>query len=213
MNIYLKVLVGAGAFLVLVGGAYFTWRVFNSSSEYNSSPTPPPQQEVVQDTRQTYSSSTLGYSLKYPQGYSVNDAYTYDQFEKKPIHGVKITIPLEMATGTNLSSDTGISVEQLPRAKNCTGDIYVLANVKALSVVEGGVTYSVATSSGAAAGNLYEEMVYAIASNASSTPCTAVRYFIHSTNIGNYEPGAVREFDRAALIRVFDEIRRSLSFQ
>jgi hypothetical protein len=39
--------------------------------------------------------------------------------------------------------------------------------------------------------------------------CTAVRYLVHSTNIGNYEPGAVREFDRPALIDLFDQIRRS----
>ena len=113
-----------------------------------------------------------------------------------------------MATGTNLSSfDTGISVESLPRAQKCAGDIYILENVRASEVVENGVTYSVATTSGAAAGNLYEEMVYALAD---SSPCTAMRYFIHSTNIGNYEPGAVQEFDKNALLTIFDEIRRSI---
>ena len=38
----------------------------------------------------------------------------------------------------------------------------------------------------------------------------AVRYFIHSSNIGNYPEGAVREFDRQALLNQFDQIRRSL---
>ena len=42
--------------------------------------------------------------------------------EKKLIHGVKFTIPMTMATGTNLSSDTHLSIESLPRAKNCTGE-------------------------------------------------------------------------------------------
>ena len=158
-----------------------------------------------------YSSSTIGFSISYPRGFSAMEPYAYDQFgPKKLIHGVKFMIPMRMATGTNLSSDdTGVSVEWLPRAKKCTADIYIPASVPAFTFIEKQVKYSIATTSGAAAGNLYEEKVYAIAS---STPCTALRYFIHSTNIGNYDPGAVREFDRAALLKEFDAIRESLTF-
>jgi hypothetical protein len=157
----------------------------------------------------TYATST--FSIKYPPDYTTNESYAYDQFgPKKLIHGVKFTISGAMATGTNLSSyDTGISVESLPRARNCTGDIYISANVKATTFATASTTYSVATSSGAAAGNLYEEQVFAIKD---SKPCTAVRYYIHSMNIGNYPTGTVREFDRAALISAFDKIRNSLTF-
>ena len=142
----------------------------------------------------------------------MDDSYIYDQVNpKKPISGVKFTIPGSMATGTNLSSDTYLSVEWLPRAKKCTGDIYLAANVRPSSEVFASTTYSVATSSGVAAGNIYEESVYALPD---SSPCIAVRYFIHSGNIANYpaagEPGAVREFDRAALLSAFDTIRASL---
>jgi hypothetical protein len=49
--------------------------------------------------------------------------------------------------------------------------------------------------------------VYAVEGSA---PCTAVRYFLHSTNIGNYPEGAVREFDRAGLRAAFDAVRNSL---
>ena len=68
-------------------------------------------------------------------------------------------------------------------------------------------TYSAASSTGAAAGNRYEESVYAIAG---SNPCTAVRYYIHYAAIENFEPGVVREFDRATLLAAFDTIRASL---
>lgn len=168
-----------------------------------------PTGEVTVQT-QVATSSYVGvdFSIAYPADYTLNASYAYDAFgPKKLIQGVKFSIPGTTATGTNLSSDTGISVEQLPRAKNCTGDIYIKENVRAQSVTENGVEYSVATSSGAAAGNLYEEQVYALVG---SSPCTAVRYFIHSGNIGNYEPGTVREFDRAALLAAFDTIRQSL---
>jgi len=37
-----------------------------------------------------------------------------------------------------------------------------------------------------------------------------VRYFIHSTNIGNYDPGTIKAFDQAALVARFDAIRKTL---
>lgn len=157
---------------------------------------------------ETYASSTLGISLQYPRGYVVDESYSYDQFgPKKLIHGVSITIPPSMATGTNLSADTRVSVEQLPNAKNCTGDIFLKANVKAQMITDNGKDYSVATSSDAGAGNRYEETVYAVPG---SRPCTAVRYFIHYGAIENYPPGAVTEFDRNTLMGALDTIRLSL---
>ena len=156
----------------------------------------------------TYASSTAGISLQYERGYTVNESYAYDQFgPKKLIHGVSFTIPSTMATGTNLASDSYVSVEWLPRAKLCTGDIYLQANVKAHTVTEGGVEYSVASSTGAGAGNRYEETVYALPN---SHPCTAVRYFVHYGVIENYPPGAVAEFNHDTLFGAFDTIRNSL---
>jgi hypothetical protein len=73
------------------------------------------------------------------------------------------------------------------------------------TATEGDVAYEVARGGGAGAGNLYDETIWMIP----GYTCTAVRYLVHSTNIGNYEPGAVREFDRPALIDLFDQIRRS----
>ncbi len=157
----------------------------------------------------TYASTTLGVSVRYPRSFMLNTAYRYEHFgEKKLINGFKFTIPLSIATGTNLSSvDTGVSVEVLPRAKNCTADIFIPSDVRAVSMVEDGVVYSVATSTDVAAGNQYEEMVYAFSS---SSPCVAVRYLIHTTAIENYTLGTIRLFDRDAVLRVFDSIRRSV---
>ena len=157
---------------------------------------------------ETYASSTMGFSLQYPRGYTLNESYAYDQFgPKKLIHGVSFVIPESMATSTNLGSDTYVSVEQLPNAKNCTGDIFLPANVKAQDVTDNGTSYSVATSSGAGAGNRYDETVYALAG---SKPCTAVRYYVHYSVLENYPPGAVTAFDQTSLTNAFDTIRRSL---
>ena len=186
--------------ICIAGAGFFAWKTFG--------PKPAPAvPQVAVDTRSTYATST--YSVRYPGNFVLNAQYAYDQFgPKKLINGVKFIIPASMATGTNLSAnDTGVSVEQLPRAKNCTGDIYLLASVTAHDIIENGTEYSFASSTGAAAGNLYDEQVYALAT---SSPCTAVRYFIHSSNISNYPAGMVSEFDRAALITAFDKIRQSV---
>jgi len=164
-----------------------------------------PPQGMPSTATSTYATST--FSLVHPADFVVDELYAYQGVPNKPIPGIKFTIPGAMATGTNLSSDTGLSVESLPRAQICTGDIFILDDVPAIDLTENGVVYSIATTSGAAAGNRYEERVYAFKN---SSPCTAVRYFIHSTNIGNYATGTVREFNENALIRVFDEIRTSL---
>ncbi|TSC85587.1 MAG: hypothetical protein G01um10148_973 [Parcubacteria group bacterium Gr01-1014_8] len=202
-----KILI-AGVVVVLVAIAgLFLWQTYLKKPE--AAPVTLPEEVKPVQTTDTYASSTLGISITYPKGYTVNEAYAYDQVSPtKLIHGVKFVVPETAFAGTNLSvSDTGVSIEWLPRAKKCTGDIYLPGNVVALSFADGGTAYSVATSSGAAAGNFYEEKVYAIAS---SSPCTAVRYFLHSSNIGNYATGTAHEFDRAALLSDFDKIRQSL---
>lgn len=196
-----KYVIGMIALVLVAAGGYYMWASPGTTPEET-----PPVVEVP--TTNTYATST--FSIVYPKEFTLDTSYKYEGVPKKPIDGVKFTIPLTMATTTNLSADSYVSVEWLPRAKTCTGDIYIPTNVKASEKTEGGVKYSIATTSGAAAGNLYEEYVYAFPE---SSPCVAVRYFIHSTNLGNYTPGAVRAFDRALLMRTFDSIRQSLVFK
>lgn len=198
---------GVIALVLVAGGGYYAWQSMSEAPVVEAPVTP----VVPVDNRATFASSTMRIAFKYPSGFTLNDSFSNISVNpKKPISGVKLTLPIEMATGTNLSADSGISIEQLPRANNCSGDIYLAANVRPKKIVEGAVTYSLATSSEGAAGNLYEEWVYAVAS---SSPCTAVRYFFHSTQVANYATGTIRQFDRAALLLEFDKIRQSLVLQ
>ncbi len=202
MGTYKYYIVGVMALILVAAGAFYLLK--------GDTLTPASQEETPQGPAMVATSTyaTTTYSIVYPNDFTVDPQYSNTSVNpQKPIAGVKFTIPLAMATGTNLSSDTYMSVEQLPRAKNCTGDIYLSANVTAIDETVNGISYSVAQSSDAGAGNLYEEMVYA---RASSNPCTAVRYVIHSTQIANYPEGTVRAFDRAALLASFDQIRDSL---
>lgn len=156
-----------------------------------------------------YHDDAGGFSIRYPDGYTVDPAYVDEQLgPDKGIKGMKLLIPDALAAGTNLSSyDTGVAVETLPGGKDCQAGLFLDGQVTVATVTDGGTTYSYATQTQAAAGNRYEEDVWAIPG---TSPCLAVRYLIHSMVFENYPPGAVTKFNRAALLDQFDKIRRSL---
>lgn len=201
----LKYVFGIVALIVLIASGFYFFKMMSEIQDIPSNTEPPAQ---LPTGTSTYATSS--FSVVYPNSFTMDEAYQYTGFAGKPISGVKFFVPTTMATGTNLSADSGVSIEWLPRANTCSADIYMLQNVRATTVVDGGVTYSLATSTEAAAGNLYEEYVYAFPG---SSPCTAVRYFIHSTQIANYPEGTVREFNRSLLIGEFDAIRRAIQFK
>jgi len=158
-----------------------------------------------------YSDGTVGFSIRYPEGYKINTDYKYQYLGPgKDIYGVRFTIPEALAVGTNLSShDTGVSVEVIPAVQDCNANLFLdqAENVQRIADSTN-VEYSVGSMTQGAAGNHYEERVWALID---TNPCVAVRYFIHSTNIDNYEPGTVEQFDPRTFLEVFDQIRQSLT--
>ncbi len=161
---------------------------------------------------QVYSNSGDGFSLRLPGGYITDESYKYQNLGPgKEISGIKFVIPTATATGSNLSQDSYISAEEIPQTQDCNAILFLggVAGGQApiRTLVDGDTTYSVASSTGAGAGNRYEETVYALPG---TNPCIALRYYIHYSVFENYPPGTVREFDRAALLAQFDAIRRTL---
>lgn len=156
----------------------------------------------------TYTNAAMHFSIILPQGYAIDESYHYQLMGPgKDISGVKFTISPSVATSTNLAADTYMSVEEIPGALTCSAELF-LDQATAQVITDGNRKYSVASSTGAGAGNRYEETVYALPD---TNPCIAVRYFIHYGVIDNYPPGSVHEFDRTALLANFDTIRRTLS--
>ena len=156
-----------------------------------------------------YASLDLGLSLRYPQDFSVNSAYVYEGLgQEKQISGVAFTVSKEKTVGTNLSPDSKVTVEVIPNTPHCSARMFIRDPKSVKPLLDGDESYSFGTTKEAGAGNFYEEQVYAFPS---ASPCVAVRYFIHSTNIGNYPAGTVKEFNRADLLKTFDGVRRSLA--
>jgi hypothetical protein len=153
-----------------------------------------------------YTSSQLGFTIRHPSSFSVNPDYIYAAMGPgRDVSGASFNIDPTLALGTNLSTDSYVSVERLVTSTACSPALFMDSAQSTSTLEEGGVTYQVAHGGGAGAGNYYDETVYVLP----GAPCMAIRYFIHSTSIGNYEPGTIREFDRGSLVDLFDQIRRS----
>ncbi len=154
-----------------------------------------------------YTDPKLGFTLQYPPGWVLDTQYT-SVSQNAP--GVAFHIPPGFGKGTNLSDDnTLLSVESLP-GKTCKAAQFTDSVDSEHSLKADGRTYDVVASGDAGAGNFYDTTVFAIAGSA---PCIAVRYLVHSTNIGAYDPGTVKAFDAKALTAAFDSIRATLKLK
>lgn len=155
---------------------------------------------------QIYANSNLGFSLRH-SGYIVDDKYIYSISSTRQISGVRFLVPEYLKKGTNLSSDSYISVEAISGERDCKAGLFLEGDPVSKEITENQIVYSVASFIGAGAGNRYEETVYAFPN---TNPCIGMRYFIHYGVIENYDPGKVKEFDKSALLNEFDLIRSTL---
>jgi hypothetical protein len=78
------------------------------------------------------------------------------------------------------------------------------------SVNFNGYNFAYSAASDAGAGNIYTQHIYRAVNN---NTCYEAIYFIHSSNIGNYSPGVVKEFDQQALMNKFNGILATIQFK
>jgi hypothetical protein len=155
-----------------------------------------------------YGDPKLGFSISYPPQWKLDTHYVSASLgPDHPIYGVAFHIPASVAAGTNLSDYTSISVESIPGTSHCKPSQFVDPAENVRKVKADGRTYSAADSEDAGAGQRFETELFVVDGTA---PCIAVRYFIRSSAFENFDPGSVKRFNRAALIRQFDAIRATL---
>lgn len=147
------------------------------------------------------------FSIGYPQAASLDRQHDTVPTAKPGVHQVvAVLVPKALVEGTNLGSDSRLSVETTLRACNAHAFIDDLQSEG--SERRSGLNWSTGSSTDAGAGNFYDEKIFVARANGH---CLAVRYFIHSANIGNYPEGTVRPFDRNRLMALFDRMRTSVS--
>jgi hypothetical protein len=160
----------------------------------------------------TYRDAQAGYAISYPDGWRVDTRHVYTALGPgKEIHGTAFHIKPSIAAGTNLSDDSYLAVEVSPNARPCSAEPFLddAIDKPRIKSNNNGIQWSVLDGADQGAGNVYEETVQAAIG---SQPCIATRAFVHSTNIGNYDPGTVTAFNRAKLNAIIDKMRHSFRF-
>jgi len=166
---------------------------------------PAPVPALVAPTSQAYKNDNYGFEFTYPLVLA----------QATPVYGdladqiVQVEIPQGTYPGTNFG-DAAFAVSAVPATSlaSClqlfppeNGDGF-----KTKTAI-GGIDFYQTNSTGAAAGNIYRSTVYrAFIRN---TTCLELSEVIHTSNIGNYPPGAVTEVDTAPIQEQLDAIRES----
>lgn len=78
------------------------------------------------------------------------------------------------------------------------------------NVIFNSYNFTSSSSSDAGAGNIYNQYIYRIVNKG---VCYEVIYFIHSSNIGNFPPGVVKEFDINTLLQKFNGILSTIQMK
>lgn len=155
-----------------------------------------------------YQNSTHGFTFRYPNTVRVRvpDVENSDQSTDRPI----VSFVLPKKVGTNLSEAVvNVYVSGTKNAVDRCGAVRTDMGEQALgSASFGGITFTVFSSTGVAAGNFYETHSYRAAANGY---CFEIDERMHSTSIDNYEPGTVQEFNRVSTLAELESIARSFT--
>jgi hypothetical protein len=170
----------------------------NQINSNNNSPAP---------ALQTYSNSSYNFEFQYPPEFSFTDP-SYANLEHKI---VQVGLARSEYPGTNFD-DAALSVSNGFSAslKECLSKD-LPENAKGFQETRNlnGAAFYYGTGGGAAAGNLYARKIYRALRN---NGCIEVIETLHTSNIGNYEPGTVKEVDPAAVWQRLDQVVNSFKF-
>ncbi|OHA58216.1 MAG: hypothetical protein A2571_03065 [Candidatus Vogelbacteria bacterium RIFOXYD1_FULL_44_32] len=120
-----------------------------------------------------------------------------------------LTLPRSFQPGTNFSEATITLAGSTSATSTCT-DLPNEALIKSGPVNIGGVQFERAEISEGAAGNLYQTTVYRRLVN---NICLSIESTIHSTNLGVYDQGTVKEFDQSKIADLLWSVISTYSFR
>lgn len=198
------------ALLVVLGFWYFSPRK-NVVNENNNSSSTTIVKPDLNKLPQVYKSEIYKFGINLPSDFTVDENHRYESTPMRTFPGVKFKIPLSLYDGTNLSSDSYVSVETSNDSiDSCISQVFLDSSELRGMVDINNQKYTIAYSLGAGVGNRYDETVY---STFAGGKCIGVRYYIHYSIIENYPKGKVKEFNEIELKKLFDSIRESIVFK
>ncbi len=163
------------------------------------------------ETPVLYQDDIFGFKITYQQ----KDEMKPDGFEGflpttlTPI--VAFELPKQLFDKTNLlEAGVFIGASSSPNAKiACAKPSKDTSETSLGTTTINGVSWNVFSSTGAAAGNLYETKSYR---TVHGEVCFEIVELLHSGNIGNYPEGVVVEFDKAKFSSMLEAIAETFTF-
>lgn len=198
----LLILIAIGAGILFTSYQQQPW-TDNTSPLYTGSQALP---EIITGTASNlYRSDSLGFTIDYPSSASIatNGFEGYLNVTQTPLAG--FVLPPSLFEGTNLGEAgvyIGASTDPAIVAV-CTKPSLDANESSAGDMVVDGASFSVTTSTGVGAGNIYETTSYRTVHNGA---CIEIVELLHSSNIANYTPGTVEQFDHQKFSGFLDGI-------
>jgi len=161
----------------------------------------------------TYDSPNWHFTMQYPADSQIDENYHYDLIQNVSIHGVSFSLPVKYWQGTNLGSDSKISVEV--NEKTCGAKNFVNGMIKQdTTEVINGKTYNKTISTDAGAGNFYTETVYSISAPWSKNVCYGIRLFLHSSNLSVLQENNpnIKAYDSIKIDELFNQFLSTFKF-
>ena len=158
-----------------------------------------------------YRDGEFGFSIFYPE--TANPSVTnYDGYlPRTQTPAASFVLPANMSLGTNLSeAGVYIGATSSPAiVATCASSSPELNETAQGTTTISGTNFSVFTSSDAGAGNFYETKTLR---TVHGDLCFEIVELLHSTNIGNYDPGTVLVFDKTAFQGYLDAMVKTFTF-
>lgn len=155
--------------------------------------------------------TTTSYSIKSPRDFEAREG---DQAGGGNFIGeprVSLNFP-DDAFDTQETNFAGgavvVSIAKAATAATCYQDPQNSAKTLTDTETINGVSFKAGVASDAGAGNFYDSRVYRALYGGN---CYELVSVVHTTNVGNYEPGTVTEFNKAQAWSVLDRIVRTMT--
>lgn len=152
----------------------------------------------------TYTDARNGWSISYPANFTVDTHFTSMTVDPG-VHGVSFSLPESWGKGTNLN-EASVSVQVLP-GRNCKPSQFLSDPEEVKTVKADGRTYITATMPDGGMSQMRDTTLFLV-----SGTCTAVSYFVHSTQREVIDP-MPKQFDEKRLTKLFDSIRATLTLK
>lgn len=166
---------------------------------------------IIPDVKSvSYKNDDYKISFWYPETAQLKTS-GFDSFVtglKLPV--IAVSLPKEMFAGTNLKE--AVVAFGIDTSASAVTNCYRLDNAEVVASSTknvNGIEFRVFESTDAGAGNLYESKTYRFVKG---DYCYEINEVLHSTNIYNYEPGTIKEYDKTKFVGILERIVSTFVF-